>query len=94
MTNDKTAETPPETLIEFPARLAVKAMGLNEDDFESLITTLVMPLVESCDARVSTVASKEGKYLSVRVHFTATCHDHLKSVYVALRSEPRVLYTL
>lgn len=86
--------TTPETLIEFPADLTVKAMGLNTPDFKALISSLVLPLIEPADVRVTTVPSKEGKYLSVRVNFVATSLDQLQSVYAALRAESRVLYTL
>lgn len=83
-----------ETLIEFPADIAVKAMGLNTDDFESLVSELVLPLVEADQPTVTTLPSKEGKYLSVSVRFTATSIEQLQSVYTVLRAEPRVLYTL
>jgi len=83
-----------ETLIEFPADIAVKAMGLHADDFEELIAELVRPHIEPAPVKFTTVASKEGKYLSVRIHFTANDHEHLISVYAALKSEERVLYTL
>lgn len=83
-----------ETLIEFPAQIAVKAMGLNVDDFEACICELVLPLIEPAVATISTVPSKEGKYLSVRVHFTATSLNQLHEVYGVLRAESRVLYTL
>ena len=83
-----------DTLIKFPAEIAVKAMGLNANDFETLIASTVMPLIEPAAVRFDTLLSKEGKYLSVRVHFTARDHAHLLSVYTALKSEERVLYTL
>ena len=82
------------TLIEFPADIAVKAMGLNAADFEALVTSLVIPLIEPAPASISTLPSKQGKYLSVRVQFTATSHAQLQRVYVALHAESRVLYTL
>ncbi len=83
-----------ETLIEFPADIAVKAMGLNTDDFESLVSDLVLPLVKADQPTVTTLPSKEGKYLSVSVRFTATSIEQLQSVYTVLRAEARVLYTL
>lgn len=83
-----------ETLIEFPADIAVKAMGLNTHDFESCVSSLVLPHIESANAVVTTLPSKEGKYLSVRIRFTATSLEQLQSVYQALRAEPRVIYTL
>jgi putative lipoic acid-binding regulatory protein len=83
-----------ETLIEFPVDIAVKAMGLNEDDFESLISATVLPLIEPTPASITTLPSRNGKYLSVRVHFTASSLEQLQEVYIALRSEARVLFTL
>lgn len=83
-----------ESLIEFPANIAVKAMGLNDADFTALIEGLVLPLIESQDAQITTLPSKGGKYLSVSVRFKATSLEQLHSVYSVLRSEARVLYTL
>lgn len=83
-----------ETLIEFPADIAVKAMGLNADDFESLVSTLVEPHIQPVPFTITTLPSKAGKYVSVSVRFTATSLEQLQSVYGALRAESRVLYTL
>lgn len=83
-----------ETLIEFPADLAVKAMGLNAPDFESEVVALVSPHIEPAEFSITTLPSKEGKYLSVSVRFTATSIEQLQSVYGALKAEPKVLYTL
>jgi len=83
-----------ETLIEFPADLAVKAMGLNTPEFEAEVSALVTPHIEPADFTITTLPSKEGKYLSVSVRFTATSLEQLQSVYAALKSEPKVLYTL
>lgn len=83
-----------ETLIEFPADFAVKAMGLDEDNFQELITELVMPHVYPQEATITTLPSKGGKYLSVSVRFKAQSLDQLHAVYAALKAESRVLYTL
>lgn len=83
-----------ETLIEFPAEFAVKAMGLHTDDFEELIAEIVLPHIAQQQANVTTLPSKGGKYISVSVRFTATSLEQLHAVYGALKQEPRVLYTL
>ncbi|MFK8082246.1 MAG: YbeD family protein [Granulosicoccus sp.] len=83
-----------ETLIEFPADIAVKAMGLHTDDFEACICELVKPHIEPQLMSVTTLPSKGGKYLSVSVRFTAQSLEQLHAVYAALKQEPRVLYTL
>ena len=83
-----------ETLIEFPADIAVKAMGLNQGDFETLVADLVQPLIQPQQASLSSLSSKGGKYLSVSVRFTATDLEQLHNIYAALRAESRILYTL
>ena len=84
-----------ESLIEFPAELAVKAMGLQTEDFESLVTTLVASqLPEGSAHKVTTQQSSGGKYVSVSVHFTASSLEQLKTIYASLRNESRVLYLL
>ena len=83
-----------DTLIEFPADIAVKAMGLNSLDFEALITSLVLPHIEPDPVKFTTLPSKEGKYVSVSIRFTASNIEQLETVYTALKAEPRVLYTL
>jgi len=88
-------ESDKESLIEFPARLAVKAMGLNAKGFDDLVTsTVVAQLPEGIDHSVTRQESSGGKYVSVSVHFTASSHDELKGVYAALRNESRLLYLL
>jgi len=44
------SEEPPETLIEFPAKLSVKAMGLNDGTFQELIESIVSPHVPGDNA--------------------------------------------
>ena len=88
-----------ESLIRFPAELAVKAMGLDETHdglgFQALVESLVLPLIAPAEAqRIDTRESSGGKYLSVRVHFTATSQGQLQAIYGALHAEPRVLFTL
>ena len=83
-----------ETLIEFPAQIAIKAMGLHQDEFEQLVTDLVFPHIDTKTASVTRLLSKGGKYLSVSVHFLAADLPQLHTIYAALKQEPRVLYIL
>ena len=81
-------------MIEFPAQIAIKAMGLHQDEFEQLVTGLVFPHIDETAANVTRLSSKGGKYLSVSVHFTAVDLPQLHTIYAALKQEPRVLYIL
>jgi len=83
------------SLIKFPAAISVKAMGLNEPDFESLVLELVQPhLAPASPTKVVTSLSSKEKYISVRVHFTALNQAQIERIYMALRDEPRVKFTL
>jgi len=84
-----------ETLIEFPATLTVKAMGLSSDEFAGLVSSIVREQLNAEQKTdVSTVPSSGGKYLSVRVTFEATDAEQLKRVYRHLHEHPQVLYLL
>ncbi|MEE9319441.1 MAG: DUF493 domain-containing protein [Granulosicoccus sp.] len=83
------------SLIEYPADLSVKAMGLNDGNFEHLVRGIVLPLIVPAEPKkITTVGSSGGKYLSVSVHFTAISQLQLENIYRALREEARVLFTL
>ena len=83
------------SLIDFPATIDVKAMGLAAPDFESLVGDLVLPHVPAPGPESITLRkSSGGKYVSVRVKFVATSKNQLVAIYGALRAEPRVLFTL
>lgn len=83
------------SLIKFPAAISVKAMGLNEPDFESLVLELVQAHLEpASESNVVTSLSSKEKYISVRVHFTAVNQAQINRIYAALQDEPRVKFTL
>lgn len=85
----------PDTLIEFPADISVKAMGLNEPDFLALVSALITPHVPGEGVlKITEVASRHAKYLSVRAQFIADNLEQLHAIYADLRAEPRVLYVL
>jgi len=84
-----------DTLIEFPAKLSVKAMGLNDDTFQPLIESIVSPHVPGTHAvRYTQSASSKAKYVSVSAHFMAQNLEQLHAIYADLRAEKRVLYVL
>ncbi len=85
---------PPETLIEFPAKLSVKAMGLNDGTFQDLIESIIAPHVSGATLTFTEAASKKAKYVSISAHFTAQNLEQLHAIYADLRAEKRVLYVL
>ena len=90
--------TAPESLsdlITYPADMSIKAMGLNANDFEALVLSLVSPIMApQKPSKMDTRESSGGKYLSVTVHFKAKDAAQYELVYSALRNDARVLFTL
>ena len=87
--------TPADTLLEFPCRFPIKAMGRNEDGFVEHARELVgacFPDIGAADVRAR--ASGGGKYLSVTITVTATDKAGLDAAYRALAASERVLLAL
>ncbi len=84
-----------DTLLEFPCRFAVKAMGKNEDGFVAHVLSLVnRHCPELSKGDVQTRPSRGEKYISVTISVTATSKPQLDAVYCALTDSDRVLMAL
>ncbi|MDH3901583.1 MAG: DUF493 domain-containing protein [Xanthomonadales bacterium] len=84
-----------ETLLEFPCKFPVKAMGLNDDGFEALVTNIILAHAEiSTGVLVGTKPSGSGKYLSVTVTIDATSKAQLDQIYQGLTDCEQVLFAL
>lgn len=84
-----------ESLIEYPCRFPIKVMGRNEDDLESLVTTLLEGLLQRPEAlELSARESSSGNFLSVTVTITATSREELDGVYAAFTEHERILMVL
>lgn len=84
-----------DSLLEFPCRFPVKAMGLNEDGFEALVAGIVLEDATMYeDEPVTTNLSSTGKYLSVTVTIEALSKDQLDKIYQALTDSEKVLMAL
>ncbi len=86
---------PQETLLEFPCKFPVKAMGRNEDGFEALVTKIILTHAEMFAAEaVTTQLSSTGKYLSVTVTIEAISKAQLDRIYQDLTDCEQVLVAL
>lgn len=84
-----------ESALEFPCRFPIKAMGLDESEFEAHVLQIISPHVDDIapeDVVVRT--SSKGKFLSVTVTIDAQSQEHLDRVYRNLTSSERILYVL
>lgn len=84
-----------ETLMEFPCSFGLKAMGLDTDDFDTLVLSLVSQHVKNLSKEaVTTKSSGGGKYISVTVTFEATSRKQLDEIYQSVSTHKRVLMAL
>ena len=84
-----------ETLLEFPCRFPVKAMGRDEDGFEELVTGIILSHAEMCASeQVSVKPSGSGKYISVTVTIEALSKHQLDCIYQGLTDCGQVLVAL
>lgn len=84
-----------DTLLEFPCRFPIKAIGPQEGDFEQLVYDLVKPHVpELTRADLSRNSSSSGNYLAVTVHILAQNKDQLDAIYADLTANETVTMAL
>jgi putative lipoic acid-binding regulatory protein len=84
-----------ETLLEFPCKFPIKAMGRADDDFEDLVRAIVLDHAELYPGEeVKAAASGEGNFISITVTVEATSRAQLDAIYQDLTACPRVLMAL
>ena len=84
-----------ETLLEFPCKFPVKAMGRNEDGFKALITDIVLSHAEIYDGeRITANPSSSGNYVSITVTIDARSKAQLDKIYQDLTDCEQVLMAL
>jgi len=84
-----------ESLLEFPCRFPIKAMGRNEGDFEGLVTGIVTRHAELwIGESVRLQPSGEGNFVSVTVVIEAVSKGQLDRIYQELTDSEQVLMAL
>ena len=93
--NQKNQDQNNPSLLEFPCEFPIKAMGKSSDDFEQLVTGIVLSHAELwSENSVRTASSNEGNYFSVTVVVKATSQAQLDAIYQDLTDCPEVLMAL
>jgi len=83
------------TLLEFPCRFPIKAMGRNEDGFEELVTAIVLTHAGLWpEEPIRVTPSKQGTFISVTAVIEATSQQQLDSIYLELSASSQVLMAL
>ncbi len=82
-------------LLEFPCIFPLKVFGLNDDQFESAVMQLVRQhCPASTEFKVSRNESKQGKYQSLTIVFTAQSRQQLDDIYQSLSDSEQVVMSL
>ena len=86
---------PTPSLLEFPCRFPIKAMGRSTPDFEAVVTAIVMSHAELWPEEPVRVApSSAGNFISVTAVIEATSQHQLDSIYLELSACTQVLMAL
>jgi putative lipoic acid-binding regulatory protein len=86
---------PQQTLLEFPCKFPIKAMGRSEDGFEALVTEIILTHAElHAGELVTTNASGSGNFISVTVTIMALSKAQLDRIYQDLTDCEHVLVAL
>ncbi|MGV6857540.1 MAG: HP0495 family protein [bacterium] len=84
-----------ESLIEFPCRYQIKAMGRDSEEFHSAVCAIVDEHAPGTpDEAYSHQKSSKGKFVSVSVEVDVDSREHLEKIYGALKDSSHVLYLL
>lgn len=83
------------SLLEFPCRFPIKAMGRASDEFESHVTAIVLNHAQLWPEEVVTSApSKQGNFVSITVTIEAESQQQLDAIYQELTDSSLVMMAL
>ncbi|HKX55999.1 MAG TPA: DUF493 domain-containing protein, partial [Xanthomonadales bacterium] len=83
------------TLLEFPCRFPVKAMGHNSDEFVRVVSDIILSRAELfAGEKITTSQSKAGTYLALTAVIEAQSKEQLDSIYQALTDSGQVVMAL
>ena len=84
-----------ESLLKFPCRFPIKAMGRAEPGFDSLVVEIVRRHAPDLgEGAVTSRPSKAGNWVSVTVTIEASSREQLDAIYQALSDHDKVVMTL
>ena len=83
------------TLLEFPCRFPIKAMGRQSDEFEAIVSGIVTRHAQLWpDEPIRSVPSKAGNFVSVTATVEAQSQSQLNAIYQELTDCDQVLMAL
>lgn len=83
------------SLLEFPCKFPIKAMGRQSDEFESIVTAIVLRHAELWPGEpIRSTPSKAGRFVSVTAVVEARSQAQLDAIYQDLTDCEQVLVAL
>ena len=80
---------------EFPCAYEIKAMGLDDGDFDRLVVEIIRRYSDRVrEDSIRLRASRGGRYVSVSVVIEAESREQLDAIYDALTAHEKVLMRL
>lgn len=87
--------TESDEIFAFPCEFPIKAMGRDAEGFPAHVMELVAASAGPVDHdSVNVRPSRDGRYISVTVTFTATSREQLDEIYHRLTASQRILVVL
>ncbi len=85
----------PGTLLQFPCRIPIKAMGRQEKDFRNTVVEIVARHTQPVSEELVTEQrSSAGNFVSVTITVNATSREQLDRIYQDLTECKKVLMAL
>ncbi len=79
----------------FPCRFPIKVMGVNAPGFENEIVMIARRHIPDLgEGAIASRASRNARYLSVTITFTATSREQLDALYLDFNAHPMVRMVL
>ena len=93
--NDQAASAQRESLLEFPCRFPIKAMGRHNDEFKSAVEEIVLRHAAMWSGEeIQHTPSREGNFLSVTAVIEASSQAQLDAIYQELTDCDLVIMAL
>ena len=81
--------------LEYPIRFPLKVIGLEAEDFETLVVEIVRRHVpDLLEENIISHFSSQSRYRSVSLEFIASSREQVDALYAELSAHPRVLMLL
>lgn len=84
-----------DSIIEFPCRFPIKAMGKADNNFDALVVGIVRKHVpDLTDFTVKSRLSSGARYVSVTITIEAQNREQLDNIYMDLTAHEKILVAL